>query len=195
MTTLRVPARHGLALAALGAGAIHLAHGPEHLAAWAPLGAGFVAAGVLQLLWAVALLRRDSRPLLAAGAAGSLLFVGVWAVSRTTGLPLGPEAFERAPVGVADLTCALLELTVAAGALTLLRRPRLLEVEVGSRTRWAATGALAAVLLSSSGVALAAPAPEGHQHGERTQVEQVEHGYETAPETETETAHGHAPHG
>src|SRR4051795_1654613 len=51
--TQRTAARLILAAAAVGAGAIHLAFAPEHLVEYRPLGIGFIAAGVLQLLWAV----------------------------------------------------------------------------------------------------------------------------------------------
>ena len=159
MTTLRDVLRTGLAAAAAGAGLVHLVHAPGHLAEWAPLGGGFVLAGLLQLLLGLVLLARESRAWLAAGAAGSLLLVGAWALSRTTGLPLAPGGAE--PVGQADALCVLLEVAVAAGALLLLRKPAALRRDPGRGVRAGATAALAAAVLSTTGAAVAAPA---HEH-------------------------------
>jgi hypothetical protein len=119
--TTRAGVRAALAAAALGAGAIHLSVVPEHLREFPLLGLGFVIAAAAQLLWAALVLRLDTPRLLRVGAFGSLLFVGVWVMSRTVGLPLGPEAFQAEPVGTADLVCVGLELLVAG--VVLARRP------------------------------------------------------------------------
>jgi len=159
VSSLRDVLRLSLAAAAAGAGLVHLVHAPDHVAEWAPLGAGFVLAGALQLLLAFVLVARESRGWLAAGAAGSLLLVGTWAVSRTVGLPLAPGGPE--PVGRADLLCVLLETGVAAGALLLLRKPAALRRDPGRSARAGVTAALAAAVLSTTGAAVAAPA---HEH-------------------------------
>jgi hypothetical protein len=104
-TTRRDTAQRALALASIGAGVIHLALGPEHMSEWVVLGTGFYVSGVLQVLFGLVLLRPVGRRTLTAGALGSLAFIGVWLVSRTTGLPVGPEAFEPEGYGVADAIC------------------------------------------------------------------------------------------
>jgi hypothetical protein len=160
--TRRDTVRRSLGLASVGAGAIHLALGPEHLGGWVVLGTGLLVSGVLQVLWGVALVRRESRRLLALGAVGSLLPIGVWLVTRTTGSPFGPQAWHVESVGRADLTCVALESVVALGALTLLRRPTGGLAPAG---RVAVRGALSGVALAvlvTTGVAVAAP---GHGHG------------------------------
>ncbi len=48
----------------------------------------------------------------------------VWAVSRTTGLPFGPEAGEPEAIGVADVMACALELTTLLIAVVLLSRGR-----------------------------------------------------------------------
>jgi hypothetical protein len=157
----RVAVRAALAAAAVGAGAIHLAVAPEHLTEFPLLGVGFVLTAAAQFLWAGLVLRRDSARLLRIGALGSLLFVGVYAVSRTVGLPLGPEAFEAEPFGTADLVCCGLELAVAAGALGLATSTRTLYSPLRAR----AATVLAALLVTvgaSTAVALAAPGEHGH---------------------------------
>lgn len=163
MTTHRATAQRALALASLGAGAIHVALGPEHLSEWVVLGTGFYVAGVLQLLFGLALLRKGGRALLTVGALGSLAFIGVWLVSRTTGLPVGPEAGVPEGYGVADLICVGLEAVVALGALTLLRRPAAGNAPAGRGTARTVLAAVAVAVMASTGVAVAAPA---HDHGQ-----------------------------
>lgn len=161
MTTRRDTARQALGLAAVGAGVIHLAFGPEHMSHWAPLGVGFYASGALQVLWGALLLRRESRLLLRVGALGSALFLGVWLLSRTTGLPAGPEAWTAEALGRADLLCALLETAVATGALTLLRRPGAGLEPAGPLALRSALGGASLLVLATTGAAVAAP---GHSH-------------------------------
>lgn len=165
MTTLsrmtqRTAMRLVLATASLGAGAIHLAVADAHYAEWRPLGIAFVAAGAFQVLWAVFVATHDSRVALRVGGLLSMVFIGTYLVSRTTGLPLGPGAFTAEPVGVSDLLCCVLEVPVAVGALLLSRGPRTLSAPLG---RARAIGLAAALLLcgSVSGTALASPA---HEH-------------------------------
>jgi hypothetical protein len=138
-----------LALAAAGAGVIHLVHAPGHLAEWAPLGIGFYVAGVLQLAWCGAVLVRPSRRVLLAGAVGSAVFVAFYLLTRTVGLPVGPSRLTAEPFGRADVVCTALEVAVIAAAwLPRLRKTR----------RWAVVVAIASVLVpSATGVALAAP--------------------------------------
>lgn len=156
----RTAARLVLAAASLGAGAVHLAFAGEHYQQWPPLGVAFAAAGAFQVLWAVLVATRDSRVALRVGGVLSLVFIGTYLVSRTTGLPLGPEAFTAEPVGTSDLLCCALEAPVAFGALLLSRRPRTLSAPLGRRR---ALGFAAALLLcgSVSGTALASPS---HEH-------------------------------
>jgi hypothetical protein len=159
--TQRTAMRLVLATASLGAGAIHLAFADAHYEEWRPLGVAFVAAGAFQVLWAVHVAVRDSRAAQRVGGLLSLVFIGTYLMSRTTGLPLGPEAFTAEPVGLSDLLCCALEVPVALGALLLSRRPRFLAAPLG---RGRALGLTALLLLcgSVSGTALASPA---HVHG------------------------------
>jgi hypothetical protein len=161
-TTRRDAARQALALASVGAGAIHLAFGPEHMSEWALLGTGFYLSGVLQLAWGAWAAVTESRRQLAVGATGSLLFIGVWLVSRTTGMPFGPEAWQPEAVGRADLLCIALEAVVAVGALTLLRRPTAGLAPAGRVAVRGLLSGVALAVLATTGVAVAAPT---HEHG------------------------------
>jgi hypothetical protein len=149
-----------LAAATVGAGLIHLAFAGEHLQEYLPLGVGFVAAGALQVLLGPLLAVRDSRRLLLVVGAFSALFLGVYLMSRTVGLPLGPEAFEPEPLGRADLLCCALEVPVVVGSFLLARRPSALRRALGRR---GAATAVAGLLLTGFATSSALAAP-GHEH-------------------------------
>lgn len=161
MTTARRTAYFLLALAAMGAGVIHLTFVHEHLEEWRPLGIAFLIAGALQIVWAGAMAAGGSRRLLRIGAIGSTVFIGVYLMSRTTGLPLGPEAFEPEAFGAADLLCCALEVPVALGALLLARRPEALRRPVTKRL---AVVVAAAVVMVGSATSVAVASPSSHHH-------------------------------
>ena len=52
--------------------------------------------------------------------AANLGVVVVWVFSRTTGLPIGPDAGQPEAVGVADVTATAFEIALVAGALVSL---------------------------------------------------------------------------
>ena len=96
-----------------GAGAIHLAVVPDHLREYLLFGIFFAVVGGAQLGAAAALLR-PTRPLVVGVAVGQALLVALWLVSRTTGLPIGPEPWTPEEIGVADVVCIVLELLAVA---------------------------------------------------------------------------------
>jgi hypothetical protein len=141
----------------MGAGAIHVALGPEHMSEWAVLGVGFYVSGFLQLAWGTRLLMTESRRVMAFGAFQSVLYISVWLMSRTSGLPLGPEQWQAESISRSDVLCVALESVVALGAGYLLRRPAAGRLPSG---RWAVRGVLTGValtVLATTGVAVAAP--------------------------------------
>ena len=131
---------------------------------WVVLGAGFYVSGVLQLVWGAALAARESRVVTALGALGSLAFIAVWVVSRASGLPLGPEAFAPERIGVADLVCVVLEAVAVLGALVMLRRPTAGLAPAARPVARALTAGVAALVVGSTGVAVAAPV-HAHRSG------------------------------
>jgi len=102
------------AVATAAAAGIHFAVAPEHFQEWWGFGTFFVASGVAQLTWAVA--PRN----VAIGIAGNAALIALWAISRTTGLPFGPDAGTPEAVGPVDLASIALEL-VAVFALVANR--------------------------------------------------------------------------
>ncbi len=93
------------AVASAAAAGIHFAVAPEHFHEWWGFGAFFVVSGTAQLAWAVF----PSKAWIGIG--GNALFIVLWAVSRTHGLPFGPDPNTPEAVGPVDLVSIGLELT------------------------------------------------------------------------------------
>lgn len=109
-----------LALLSTGAALLHFALLWEHFQEYVLFGVLFALTALLQLAWSALVLRRPSRPLLQAGALGNLGVAIVWLLSRTVGLPFGPEPWTPEPVGVADSLATAFEVLIVIGATVLL---------------------------------------------------------------------------
>lgn len=131
-----------MALTSCGAAAIHFVVMPAHFEESLLYGGFFAAAASVQLLYALTLLARPSRPLIGCGMVANLLILAAWLVTRLVGIPLGPGTGTVEPFGPLDLLAGTFELVVVlAGARLLLRaelpgrRPAQLEVARPSTTR------------------------------------------------------------
>lgn len=115
-----VAAAIGLSLAAA---LIHAAVAPEHFDEYTLFGVFFVSAALFQLAWAERMRRSPSnRLILIVGVAANLAIVTIWVVSRTAGVPLGPEAGVPEAIGAPDTICSIDELAIAGIAGLLLAR-------------------------------------------------------------------------
>jgi hypothetical protein len=99
------------------AGVIHLAVTPEHFGESALYGWFFLAVFAGQVAFAVIAARGADPRLFALAAAGQLAMTGLWLLTRTAGIPLGPEAGEVEAVGVLDVACVIAQLLCAAACL------------------------------------------------------------------------------
>lgn len=140
------PAVVPLALLSAAAAIVHFGVLGEHMREYWASGLFFALAGLLQLAWALAVPGRPSPRLLAVGAAGNALIVATWVVSRTVGIPLGPEAGTAEPVGFPDALTTLYEVCVVAVCLTLLWRPDLRTASRGRAGPIAAWAVAVAIL-------------------------------------------------
>lgn len=104
------------------AGLAHYAAIPAHRAEWSVAAFLFTVVGAFQVLWPVLIRTHPGRVLWWTGLAVNVGLLTVWAISRTSGMPFGPEAGEPEPVGVLDLIASVSELIVVAA---LLVRPLL----------------------------------------------------------------------
>jgi hypothetical protein len=118
-------ARCWAGFASLGAGLVHLAVVQEHLAEWWVYGGFFAVTGALQILWGLGALAGERAPFWRLVLAGNLALVALWAVTRTVGIPIGPEPWTAEAVGRADVLCVVLELgTVLALAIAARAQAR-----------------------------------------------------------------------
>jgi len=111
-----------LTVVLVGAAVIHLAVASAHLREYTVFGVFFVAAAVLQLGAAWLCWRRATRTGVWASALLSGVIAAVWGVSRTVGLPFGPQAGEAEAVGLADLVATIYEVIAAGVAVPLAAR-------------------------------------------------------------------------
>jgi hypothetical protein len=110
-----------LSLAAAG---IHFAVLSDHLEEYVLFGVLFFALGWFQLIWAQVYLvwpRRGAAILAVLVNAGAVL---VWVMSRTVGLPIGPEPWLPEQVGFPDLLASSFEIGIIGLMLPTLVRDR-----------------------------------------------------------------------
>jgi hypothetical protein len=105
-----------LAAAALSltAAMIHLGICPQHFRESPIYGLFFAVTAGCQLGWSVLVVARPAQWQARAGLLGNAAIVLLWTVTRTVGIPLGPDAGVVERVGVLDLLCAACELGVVA---------------------------------------------------------------------------------
>jgi hypothetical protein len=146
-----------MAIGCVCAAVIHAAVMPDHFReAWL-YGAFFLALAVGQVLFAVTLLVRPTRPVVMTGVIGSGLIVAFWLFSRLAGVPVGPDNGGAEPFGLLDIFASAAEtLTLVGGAICLLRAAgapgwRLRTWTVGMRglATFCVAGSLVASLIGS----------------------------------------------
>ena len=99
----------GLAALSVGAAAIHFAVVFEHFAEYTLYGVFFLVISWAQLIWPAVLLWRPSRLWLSLGLAGNAIIIVVYVLSRTVGLPFGPDLHSPESVGALDVVSCVLE--------------------------------------------------------------------------------------
>jgi hypothetical protein len=118
-----------MAVAAVCSALVHLAVMPDHLEESVWYGAFFLLAAIGQLVLAGGLVLRPGRNLVLAGAIGSAVVVGLWLVSRTAGVPIGPDHGATEPFGTLDILASTAEAVSALAGFVALRA-------WGSGRRW-----------------------------------------------------------
>lgn len=157
-------AQASLAALSMAAAAIHFAVMGEHFAEYVAFGVFFSVIAWLQAIWAVGVTVLPSQRLLLVGLVGNALVVLVWLFSRTTGLPIGPEAGAPEPAAFVDMTSTILEVAIVVGTAMLLLRGRPTP-SVRGLPVWLGLAGLVVVLAILTTWSVAAGAkPEG-EHG------------------------------
>jgi hypothetical protein len=101
-------------------GLIHIGAGIDHWEEFHLYTLAFSLIAAVQITWAVLLLRRPSRGVLLAGALFQLGVVALWALSRTTGVPIAPQPWVPEEIGVADVVATIGEIVTIAAAVAIL---------------------------------------------------------------------------
>ena len=113
-----------LAVLSVAAGMIHFLVTPEHFEEYVPFGVFFLLVGAFQIVWGVLVLR-SGPTVLVTGLIVNLLVIGVWVLSRTVGVPVGPESGEPEEPGLLDGLATAFEALIVLGVATLLVRANL----------------------------------------------------------------------
>lgn len=151
--------RRMAAVLTIAAGAIHLAQVGSHFAEAWTFGLFFLVVAGIQVLGGALLFAR--RPVLWfwLGIAGSAVVIALWVVSRSVGLPFGPEPGHTEELGSADAAASLIEaLTIVLLALWLRARSRVRDV-AGALTAAVGVVVLAAAWVSTRASGLFDPDP------------------------------------
>lgn len=105
----------------IAAGLIHAIAMIDHFSHYWLFGVFFLVLTYGQVLWGIALLRgRATDRMLRSGALANLAIVAIWLVSRTAGLPFGPNAGDPEAVGPMDVAATLDQLVLVSYVALLL---------------------------------------------------------------------------
>ncbi len=114
-----------LAALSVGAAFIHFAvSGGHYDVSWIH-GTFFAVVAWLQIAFAVGVVLRPTRRLLIAGVLLNAGIIGVWAVSRIWGVPVGPDAWTPESITLADSLSSGFEAGIVVLSLAVLVRPAL----------------------------------------------------------------------
>jgi len=114
---------YSAALLTLGAAAIHFAAAPGHFSEYLLYGIFFILLGAAQVALAVGLIVKPSRRLYALALLGTLAVIGLWLMSRTTGLPIAPRPWRPEEIAFPDFAATLLEAIACVLFAFRVRRP------------------------------------------------------------------------
>ena len=158
-------ARCWAGFASLGAGLVHVAMIQEHLDHWLLAGVFFGVLAVVQIGWGLAALARDRAPFPRSFIVLNLTVVALWALSRTVGLPAGPDAGTAEAVGTSDVLAMVLHVLVVASLVVAMltasdtepavpgKAPRVRQLRTGRALVVLAVGALVMAGLTTPALA------------------------------------------
>jgi hypothetical protein len=155
-----------LAVMSVGASGIHFAVMGEHFQEYVVFGVFVSLVAWFQALWALGVVVAPTRWTLAVGFIAYAAIVCVWLVSRTAGVPIGPEPGVAEPAGLLDVLSTVLGLLIVAVCAALLLRGQYSQPSGGRRARTLFVGALALGLIVLSTIGIAAAGENEHGHGE-----------------------------
>lgn len=166
-----IPAVYGaLAVTSLATAGIHFAVMGEHFREYAAYGVFFSLVAWFQALWALGVVVSPERAVLWSGLVVNAAVVMIWVVSRTAGLPIGPEPGTAEPAAFLDVLSTVLEIAIVVVTGTLLLRGRSEGSPRSTRNGLLAVGGLAVALVLLTTIAVASEGDE-HAHDEGDHAE------------------------
>jgi hypothetical protein len=183
-----------LAALSFAAGVIHLVMVPQHAEEALRVGIGFAVVGWFQIAFGVAVVVRATRTWIRVGILANVVFVAIWFLSRTMGLPdwTGDGAVEK--TASVDALCVAFEIAIIVGAVALLLNPKLF-------ARWTrpaiAVGVVIAAIVTATTAVLASPstAEHAHNHGDTSAAGTAAHVHdhsEIASSSSSASGHQHS---
>jgi len=110
-----------VATLSVAAGVIHAVAMIDHFSHYWLYGVFFLVVTYAQVLWGIWVYRHQpNRRVLVAGAAGSLAISAVWLVSRTVGVPIGPDTWNPERVGIMDVMATIDQIAIAGFVVALV---------------------------------------------------------------------------
>lgn len=106
--------------ASLVAGVLHYAAVPSHREEWWLAAAFFTVLAAFQIIWAALVWCDDGRPVLWWGGLVNAGTAGLWVMTRSIGLPFGPQAGIPEDIGALDVASTLAELVILVAVLLVL---------------------------------------------------------------------------
>src|SRR5215211_8014996 len=153
-----------LAALSVGAGFIHFAVSGGHYDLSWMHGTFFAVVAWLQIAFAVGVVLRPTRRLLTAGVVLNAGIIGVWAMSRIWGVPVGPDAWTPESVSLADALSSGFEAGIVVLSLAVLVRPALAQRSVRPSFAIGGLGVTGIAIAAISTVALT-PSFASDHHG------------------------------
>jgi hypothetical protein len=139
----------------------------EHFQEYVVFGMFFSLVAWFQALWALGVVVAPTRWTLAAGLVANAAIACVWLVSRTAGVPIGPEPGIAEPAGLLDVLSTVLELLIVVVCAALLFRGQYSQPSGRKRSRALFVGVLALGLIVLSTIEIAAAGEDEHGHTEQ----------------------------
>lgn len=119
-TSFTVHLRWLVAFCSVAAGLLHYQSAFAHIDHHILLGEAFFASAVLQVVWAVWIVRAPSRNILLLGGVGTLAAIVLWVFAHSTGVSWFPGLETAEIIGWRDTTVKLFELMIVLGVAALL---------------------------------------------------------------------------
>ncbi len=164
-TSFTVHLRWLVAFCSVAAGLLHYQSAFAHIDHHILLGEAFFASAVLQVVWAVWIVRAPSRNILLLGGVGTLAAIVLWVFAHSTGVSWFPGLETAEIIGWRDTTTKLFELIIVLGVGVLLLPAAVHRPTEPGKLNGRAIALLAVAVLGVLGINYVGTYGQGHIEG------------------------------